>query len=73
MVPFIVHDFLKAAPGAKIILVGNKEDLLPDPAAPLSQMEKLAKDFDCPIFITSAKTGLNVENSFQHLGKLIVE
>lgn len=73
VLPFIVHDFLKGAPGAKIVLVGNKADLLPDPAVPQAQLERLGKDFDSPIFITSAKTGLNVEESFQQLGRLILD
>ncbi len=73
VVPFMVHNFLKIAPGAKIVLVGNKADLLPDPSGMVTPLENLATDFDSPIFITSAKTGLNVEESFQQLGRLIIK
>lgn len=53
-----------------IMLVGNKADL-PAKVAP-EKGERFAKEHGMPFIESSAKTGLNVEHSFERLSQLIL-
>jgi small GTP-binding protein len=63
-------DIKEQSPSAKIIIVGNKEDLAGE--LPASK-EKILERFDAQeIFTTSAKTGAKVEKAFTVMGQLIL-
>jgi Ras-related protein Rab-1A len=63
-------DVEEQSPNAKLIVIGNKEDLTSDlPESKEKIMEKLkAQDF----ITTSAKTGSKVEEAFVTMGKMIL-
>ncbi len=61
----------KAAPKARPVLIGNKTDLIKENSEIVQILENLAKERDLPLFLTSAKTGENVDASFNKLGLLI--
>lgn len=64
------EDFLRAAPGAKIVLVANKADL--DPKVPMDKLEGVAGMMDGKMIMTSAKTGEGVESCFLELGRMVM-
>ena len=55
------------------VFVANKGDLTDQFEFGAKEIEKIASIYDSPYFITSAKTGENVENAFQALGEKIIE
>ena len=57
-------------PRASFIFIANKSDL-PDHKFGEEELKKIAGAFNAPAYITSAKTGDNVEEAFAHLGKSI--
>jgi small GTP-binding protein len=67
-----------ASPEAHMILAANKRDLVESPApegqqaVDLEAVEAAANRLDSPYYLTSAKTGLEVEELFRHLGRLLV-
>jgi GTPase KRas protein len=50
-----------------MVLIGNKCDLEADRQVSSSEGQELAKNFGCPFFESSAKTRVNVEESFYEL------
>jgi len=50
-----------------MVLVGNKCDLESERQVTTSEVQELAKSFGCPFFESSAKTRVNVEESFYGL------
>jgi small GTP-binding protein len=52
-----------------IILMGNKFDLEDRHEVNSGDLEAQAKDFGCPCYLTSAKTGENVEKAFENIGR----
>jgi len=56
-----------------IILIGNKNDLFKGHDEELSIMKGISKKFSLPLFLTSAKTGENVEQVFYKLGEEILK
>ena len=50
-----------------MVLVGNKSDLDSERQVATTEGADLAKSFDCPFLETSAKTRVNVEESFFEL------
>ncbi|MCK5039299.1 MAG: GTP-binding protein [Thermoplasmata archaeon] len=60
-------------PSAPLVLLGNKSDLLPDRGAADAQIKAVADKFNVPYHLTSAKTGDDVEESFDELGTGVVE
>lgn len=53
------------------LILGNKADALVDPKAREAEFNDLARLARCPYFLTSAKTGLNVERAFQELATAV--
>ncbi len=54
-----------------IVFLGNKADLVEKVVVTEAELQKIADQYDMKSFFASAKTGLNVENAFQTLSKLI--
>lgn len=58
--------------GVPVILLVNKSDLDVHPDFDQNKINSLAKSYDTLTFSTSAKTGLNVENAFVGLSKILI-
>jgi small GTP-binding protein len=65
------EDFLRAAPGAKVILVANKSDL--EIRVPADRLDVISSIGGSPFVSTSAKTGAGVEDAFLALAKGVME
>ena len=59
--------------GSPIVLIGNKSDLDSDREVNKEEGEKYAKENKMTFFEASAKSGANVEESFLHLGEIIIK
>jgi len=55
-----------------VVLLGNKCDLVDQRRVTPEQLEGMAKKLNAMSFLTSAKTGENVETAFQRLGNELV-
>jgi len=69
VLPAIIRSFRKTAPKARLILVGNKTDLINESHPGLALLKKAAKDLGLPSIITSAKSGKNVGMCFERLAE----
>lgn len=58
-------------PKARLIIAANKADLADQRQISHEQLEQLAGRYQAPYYITSAKTGAEVENVFRHLARLL--
>jgi len=67
-----VRDLQDINPTAKIIIAANKADLLKRHQVTRAQVEEVANKLDAVFYVTSAKTGSEVEKLFRHLGRLLV-
>ena len=56
-----------------MIIVGNKVDLVERKEDAANQVTELGKRHATPTFVSSAKTGENVESAFLAIGKLVVQ
>ena len=56
-----------------MVLVGNKADLEDDRNVTTAEGKELAKSFGCEFLETSAKTGMNITDSFYSLVRCIRE
>jgi len=56
-----------------LVFIGNKNDLTDLHEFGKDELESFSKDFGCGSFLTSAKTGENVEEAFQALGRKIID
>jgi small GTP-binding protein len=56
-----------------LILVGNKVDLENKHEVTKDEVAEVAKEFHALSFLTSAKTGQNVEKMFYNLGEMLVK
>jgi small GTP-binding protein len=59
-------------PNSRLILAANKFDLTDRQLLTLAQIEEMANGLKAPYYLTSAKTGEQVETLFRHLGQLLV-
>ncbi len=66
------RDLRAINPAAHLILAVNKADLTDQWAMTDAQIEAVALDIKAPIYLTSAKTGENVDEVFRHLGRMLV-
>lgn len=64
-------DLRKVSPEALLIVVANKSDS-PEQQVLLYQVEEVAAALGAHCFITSARTGDNVEEMFRHLARMLV-
>jgi small GTP-binding protein len=58
---------------AKLVLAANKRDLTEQQRLGTAQIEAFAAELDIPHYLTSAKTGDEVEQLFRQLGNLLLE
>jgi small GTP-binding protein len=56
-----------------VIIIGNKNDLKDKHEVKKDELGKIAKKYNAPSFLTSAKTGYNVEKMFYHIGEQLVK
>ncbi len=56
-----------------VIFIGNKADLESERKIDREVLEAKAAEYGAQVFLTSAKTGENVELVFERLGKLLME
>ena len=66
------HDLLNINADAQLILAANKHDLDDQQQLTPAQIEDVAASFSAPYYLTSAKTGSEVEGLFLQLGRLLV-
>lgn len=71
--PAIISRFRKAAPAGQVALAGNKYDLAKASPETVGALERLAAESQLPFLLTSAKTGENVEKSFEELARQIAQ
>ena len=67
-----VNDLARINPDAQFILAANKRDLTDQQQILPAQVEAVAASLNAPHYLTSAKTGDEVETIFRHLGRLLV-
>jgi small GTP-binding protein len=73
-----VQELQAVSPGAHLIVAANKLDLVEQPPAgsrpalDLEQVQVAATRLGAPYYLTSAKTGDEVEALFRHLGQRLV-
>ena len=66
------HQIRSINRGAGVVLLGNKVDLVEERVIEDEQLASVAAAFeDCPVYLTSAKDGVNVEVSFTQLAQII--
>lgn len=70
--PSYVDDLRNVNPAARIILAANKADLIDQQSITPPQIEAYASDLNTPYYITSAKSGDQVETLFRQLGHLLM-
>lgn len=67
-----LHNWLReakrSASGVPIIVIANKADL--DEVVPYDEVETWTRQHEFPLYLTSAKTGDNVEDMFRALGEM---
>ena len=66
-----VDDMRRVAPDARFVVAANKVDL-PDARLAPAEVHAFADALHTACYLTSAKTGRQVEDVFRHLGRLLV-
>jgi len=66
------HDLRAINPGAHLILAANKIDLTDQQAVAAAEIETAALEIKAPFYLTSARTGENVDEVFRHMARLLV-
>ncbi|UCE74578.1 MAG: GTP-binding protein [Methanomassiliicoccales archaeon] len=61
----------KIAGDIPVVVLANKNDLNPDIGK--VEIERFISDYGFPYYLTSAKTGQNVNNAFNNLGQMMVK
>jgi small GTP-binding protein len=67
-----IDTLFSVSPGAQLVLAGNKRDLTDLQRILPSQIEAVAAGLDVPCYLTSAKSGDEVNVLFHHLGQMLV-
>ena len=67
-----VEDLLRLNPAARLILAANKHDLADQHYLSETKIAEAADQLDTTYYLTSAKTGTDVEDLFRQLGRLLI-
>lgn len=67
----MIQGYRDINPESAIVLAGNKADLS-DEKEPREEINKIAENFHCPVFFTSAKTADNVEALFNAVAQQFI-
>ncbi len=67
-----LRDLSSVSPSTPIVIAGNKCDLLDQRLLQPSQIEGLANENHFPWYLTSARSGVEVESVFRHLGRAML-
>ena len=67
-----VASFFSITGKVPMVLLGNKVDLYKSARVFYDDLDEIGKRYGFPVFLTSAKTGSNVENAFYKLSDLLV-
>ena len=67
-----VEDLLRLNPAARLILAANKHDLADQHYLSETNIAEAADQLDTTYYLTSAKTGTDVETLFRQLGQLLI-
>ena len=65
-------DLFSVTPSAQFVMAANKRDLTDQQRLGVEQIEALGAELGAPFYLTSAKTGDEVEALFRHLGRLVL-
>ncbi len=65
-------DLSAVSPEAQLIVAANKSDLTDEQQLTPTHIAAFAARFNAPFYLTSAKTGDEVEKLFRHLGRLLI-
>lgn len=63
----------EVCPDAQVVIIGNKSDLFDSVHTSKLKFIELAQKTGLPYFLTSAKTGKNVDSAFQMLAQTMVD
>ncbi|MHA2290059.1 MAG: Rab family GTPase [Promethearchaeota archaeon] len=73
-IPLWQDQLRKYSPGAKLYLVGNKNDLIDERQISTSEGQKAQETFKVEHFFeTSAKTGDHIQETFEHMAISLIE
>jgi small GTP-binding protein len=62
----------RVSPDVQLVLAANKQDLADQRRITARQIKAVAAKVGAPYYLTSAKTGDDVDRLFSHLGRLLV-
>ena len=62
----------RVSPDACLVLTANKYDLVDQQQITPAQIETVAAGLQAPYYLSSARTGEDVDTMFRHLGRLLV-
>jgi small GTP-binding protein len=68
-----VNELKKIVFNIPLIFIGNKSDLSTNRQIKPEEIEKLSKKFNSHFYLTSAKSGENVEDVFADIGKIMLK
>lgn len=72
-IPEWIDSLYQATDEIPIVFVGNKIDLYRDAEVFYEDLEELGKEYDAPVFLTSAKTNSNVNPAFYKLAEAMLK
>jgi small GTP-binding protein len=67
-----IFQFRKVVKTSPFVILANKSDLIEDSAPTVPEAERLARRYGTQHFLTSAKTGTNVNTAFRALAERLV-
>ena len=72
-IPGWIKSFYKVTDDVPIVVLGNKIDIYKEAEVFYEDLEQFSKKFNCPVFLTSARTNSNVEQAFYRITELMLE